>query len=65
MGNSKNLKVIVDARNLDCIKNTVKVINNSIYENKGIVSEYNKNLLGALLGSDWNEKYVLGKIYLS
>lgn len=65
MGNSKNLKVIVDVRNLDCIKNTVKVINNSIYENKGIVSEYNKNLLGALLGSDWNEKYVLGKIYLS
>ena len=65
MGNSKNLKVIVDARNLDCIKNTVKVINNSIYENKGIVSEYNKNLLGVLLGSDWNEKYVLGKIYLS
>lgn len=65
MRKCKNLKLTVDVRSLECIKNTVKVINNSIYENKGIVSEYNKNLLETLLGPDWNEKYIFGDRYLS
>ncbi|WP_221373632.1 hypothetical protein [Clostridium perfringens] len=65
MEKSKEIKLTVDARNLECITKALRVINNSIYENNGIVSEYNKNLLESLLGPDWNKKYVFGEIYIN
>ncbi|MDK0685143.1 hypothetical protein P5F08_03630 [Clostridium perfringens] len=65
MGKSENLKLTLDVRNLDNIKNTLKVINNSIYENNGIISEYNKKLLDNLLGTNWNKEYLFGDKYMS
>jgi len=60
----KELKVTIDARNLECVKETVRVINNCIYEECGFISEYNNELLEALLGNDWNKEYVLGERYI-
>ena len=65
MGKCENLKLTLDVRNLDNIKNTLKVINNSIYENNGIISEYNKKLLDNLLGTNWNKEYIFGDKYMS
>ncbi|MDK0640436.1 hypothetical protein QTH11_03530 [Clostridium perfringens] len=65
MGKCENLKLTLDVRNLDNIKNTLKVINNSIYENNGIISEYNKKLLDNLLGTNWNKEYLFGDKYMS
>ncbi|HAT4146069.1 TPA: hypothetical protein I9Z81_001056 [Clostridium perfringens] len=65
MGKCENLKLTLDVRNLDNIKNTLKVINNSIYENNGIISEYNKKLLDNLLGTNWNKEYLFGNKYIS
>lgn len=60
----KELKLTIDARNLDCVKETVRVINNCIYEECGVISEYNNELLGALLGNEWNKEYILGERYI-
>lgn len=65
MGKCEKLKLTLDVRNLDNIKNTLKVINNSIYENNGIISEYNKKLLDNLLGTNWNKEYLFGDKYMS
>lgn len=64
MGKPKGLTLTVDARNLECVKNTIRVINNCIYEECGIISEYNEELLEALLGENWNKEYELGKRFI-
>ncbi|EDT26066.1 hypothetical protein [Clostridium perfringens] len=37
----------------------------SLYENNGIISEYNKKLLDNLLGTNWNKEYLFGDKYMS
>lgn len=64
MASKKTFTVMVDARNLDCVKKTIRVINNCIYEECGVISEYNIELLEALLGKDWHKEYCLGERYI-
>lgn len=56
--------MILEAKieNIDCIKNAVAIINNKIYKEK-YVSEYNRLLLNALLGENWQEKFSIGDTY--
>lgn len=60
---SKYLTVTIKGKDLDCVKNAIKVINNKVYTN-GYFSEYDYKLLDTLLGDNWNEEYVIGKVYL-
>ena len=64
MTKKETLTLTIDARNLECVRDTVKVINNNIYENHGCVSVYDRNLLQALLGEGWYHEYSIGEMYL-
>ena len=59
------LNVKVDVRNLECVKDTVRIINNDVYNNNGNISEYNGKLLIALLGENWHKKYEIGKVKIN
>lgn len=60
-----SLTITVKGQDLDCVKRAVRAINNYIYQADGIISDYDNELLTALLGKSWNEKYVIGKVYIS
>ena len=47
---SKYMTITIKGEDLDCVKRAITVINNCIYEEDGIISEYNVKLLNALLG---------------
>lgn len=61
----KNRKLIVtlSCKDLDIVSNAVKVINNNIVK-KGYFSDYDKELLSALLGENWEKEYCIGMILL-
>jgi len=61
---NEGMTIKIDARNLDCVKNTIRVINNCIVEECGIISEYNEELLIAMLGDNWNEEYCIGREFM-
>ena len=61
---SKYMTITVKGEDLDCVKKAIKAINNCIYEEGGIISEYNVELLNALLGDSWIKRYELGKRFI-
>ena len=61
---SKYMTITVKGEDLDCVKKAITVINNCIYEEGGIISEYNVELLNALLGENWTKRYELGKRFI-
>lgn len=55
---SKNLfTVTINARDLDCVKDTVEVVKNHVCENG--MDEYSDKILKALLGEDYNKQYLI------
>lgn len=63
MNDMSNLKVTVDVRNLDNVKNTVKAINNKVF-NQEKFTPYDIELLAALLGENWCNEYRIGQRYI-
>ena len=61
MSDLNKLKVTVDVRNLDNVKNTVKVINNKVFNQGKNFTPYDIELLDALLGKDWVNEYRIGQ----
>lgn len=61
---SKYMTITVKCEDLDCVKKVIAIINNRIYEEAGIVSEYNLELLDALLGEHWQRYYDIGTRYI-
>jgi len=61
---TKAITITIKAADLDCVKEVIKVINNCIYEEGGIISEYNMELLNALLGENWSKEYWIGMGYI-
>ncbi|PWX08367.1 hypothetical protein ACSW93_06425 [Clostridium perfringens] len=59
-----DLNVIVDARNLDNVKNIVKVINNKVLNQGKNFTPYDVELLDVLLGKDWVNEYRIGQRYI-
>ncbi|EDT22503.1 hypothetical protein [Clostridium perfringens] len=59
-----DLNVIVDARNLDNVKNIVKVINNKVLNQGKNFTPYDVELLDILLGKDWVNEYRIGQRYI-
>ena len=57
------MKIEVSVRDLDNVKNLMKVINNKIYEQEGI-TDYDNELLTALLGENWEDEYLIGDSYM-
>lgn len=57
------MKIEISARDLDNVKNLMKVINNKIYEQGG-VTDYDNELLTALLGENWEDEYLIGVSYM-
>lgn len=64
MSDVSKLKVTVDARNLDNVKNAVKVINNKVFNQGKNFTPYDVELLDALLGKDWVNEYRIGQRYI-
>lgn len=64
MNDVSKLKVTVDARNLDNVKNVVKVINNKVFNQGKNFTSYDVELLDALLGKDWVNEYRIGQRYI-
>ncbi|MDK0941201.1 hypothetical protein P5F58_05545 [Clostridium perfringens] len=64
MNDVSKLKVTVDARNLDNVKNAVKVINNKVFNQGKNFTSYDVELLDALLGKDWVNEYRIGQRYI-
>lgn len=64
MNDVNKLKVTVDVRNLDNVKNTVKVINNKVFNQGKNFTPYDVELLDALLGKDWVNEYRIGQRYI-
>lgn len=64
MSDMIKLKVTVDARNLDNVKNAVKVINNKVFNQGKNFTSYDIELLDALLGKDWINEYRIGQRYI-
>ena len=64
MNDISKLKVTVDARNLDNVKNAVKVINNKVFNQGKNFTSYDVELLDALLGKDWVNEYRIGQRYI-
>lgn len=62
---SKYMTITIKGEDLDCVKKVITVINNCIYEEGGIISEYNVELLNALLGDNWIKRYELGNRFIS
>ena len=63
--NKRNaLTVKVDVRRLDCIKNAIEVINNKVVCQGGFFSDYDKELLNALLGDNWMIEYAIGRKHI-
>ncbi|WP_243895392.1 helix-turn-helix domain-containing protein [Clostridium perfringens] len=58
------LTVTVDVRDLDNIKNTVKVINNKVFNQGKNFTPYDIELLDALLGKNWGDEYIIGQRYI-
>lgn len=61
---SKYLTIEVKGKDLDCVKKAVTLINNCIYDMEGKVSNYNNDLLKALLGDNWRKEYLIGDRYI-
>lgn len=64
MSDKNKLKVTLDAKNLENVKNTFKVINNKVFTQKGVFTPYDMELLDALLGENWVNEYAVGKTYM-
>ncbi|HEF0384248.1 TPA: hypothetical protein R9N61_002888 [Clostridium perfringens] len=64
MSDKNKLKVTLDAKNLENVKNTFKVINNKVFTQKGEFTTYDMELLDALLGENWVNEYAVGKTYM-
>ncbi len=60
---NRKLTVALSCKDLDIVSNAVKVINNNIVK-KGYFSDYDKELLSALLGENWKKEYCIGMILL-
>lgn len=61
---NKHMKIIIEGKDLDCVKKAVVIISNYIYKKHGIISDYNNELLTALLGENWNDEYDIGCRYI-
>lgn len=59
-----NITVTLKGQDLECVKRTIRLINNCVYEEGGIISDYNNKLLTALLGENWEKEYFIGAIYI-
>ncbi|UBK35685.1 hypothetical protein [Clostridium perfringens] len=64
MSDLNSLKVTVDVKNLENVKNTVTVINNRIFNQGKNFTSYDVELLDALLGKDWVNEYRIGQRYI-
>lgn len=64
MSDLNSLKVTVDVRNLENVKNAVKVINNKVFKQGKNFTPYDVELLDALLGKDWVNEYRIGQRYI-
>ena len=64
MSDKNKLKVTLDAKNLENVKNTFKVINNKFFTQKGVFTPYDMERLDALLGENWVNEYAVGKTYM-
>ena len=60
--NSKNkcLTIEVSVRDLDNVKNAISIIDDHVYKNG--MDEYSDSILKALLGDNYSEEYLIGKI---
>lgn len=59
---SDYLKIRIEARDLENVKEAVRIINNKVY--RVGFQEYDYQLLDALLGDNWSEDYVIGKYHI-
>lgn len=65
MDKYKYMTITIKGEDLDCVKKAITIINNNIYQDGGIISKYNMQLLNALLGDDWVFRYEIGKMFIS
>ncbi|ELC8361367.1 hypothetical protein ACSW9O_10645 [Clostridium perfringens] len=61
MSDLNSLKVTVDVRDLENVKNTVKIINNRVFNQGKNFTPYDIELLDALLGKNWVNEYAIGE----
>lgn len=64
MSDLNSLKVTVDVKNLENVKNTVTVINNRVFNQGKNFTSYDIELLDALLGKNWINEYCIGQRYI-
>ncbi|MDK0890326.1 hypothetical protein P5F21_09495 [Clostridium perfringens] len=64
MSDLNSLKVTVDVKNLENVKNTVTVINNKVFNQGKNFTPYDIELLDALLGKNWCDEYIIGQRYI-
>lgn len=64
MSDLNKLKVTVDVRSLDNIKNAVNIINNRVFNQGKNFTAYDIKLLEVLLGKDWDNEYIIGQRYI-
>lgn len=50
--------------NLECVRNTLIIINNKVYERGGNIIDYEREILKALLGVNWEERHIIGKQFI-
>ena len=61
MSDLNSLKVTVDVRDLENVKNTVKIINNRVFNQGKNFTPYDIELLDSLLGKNWVNEYAIGE----
>lgn len=52
------LKVTVECKDIECVKNAIKIINNHVYENG--MDSYSDAILKALLGENYQNEWFIG-----
>lgn len=60
----EGLILTIEAKNLDFAKKVLKVINNQVFCQSGFFSDYDEELLDALLGDNWINEYPIGEKYI-
>lgn len=58
------LTLTIEGKNLDFAKKVLKVINNQVFYQGGVFSDYDKELLDVLLGDNWVNDYSIGEKYI-
>lgn len=58
------MTITIKGENLECVRNTLIIINNKVYERGGNIIDYEREILKALLGVNWEERHIIGKQFI-